>query len=236
MFGEKGGTEMNKLEFKHWIPHLPYGLQVLTGDGVGKIIGVPDILTSGDVINVHFGANLKRKKFDFGFGGSEYNKPSNFGYYYINNVILQNIFDKNDVLDFSDSRAIPMLRPLPDLIKPCLTEGKIPIVEMAKIEGFTPTPYTIEDQNGTFVLYGDWFCHPMEHIEKEYPKARFFFKIDTDNFGIDRGLEYNDELVDSVFRPCSNQLALFEWLFEHHFDVHNLIEQGLAIDINTLQI
>ena len=121
---------MNKLELKHLAGYLPYGLRVSTGDGIGKVIGIPDILSGGDVIKVHFGANLKRKKFDFGFGGSEYNKPSNFGYYYINKVILQNLFDKNDVLDFSYSRAIPILYPLSDLINPCLPEGKIPAEEM----------------------------------------------------------------------------------------------------------
>lgn len=133
---------------------------------------------------------------------------------------------KNDYWNFK-----PIIRPLSDLVKPCLPEGKIPIVELAKIEGFTPMPYTIESKNGTFVLYGDWFCHPME----QSPKARFFFEIDTDNCSIDRGLEYIDESVDTVFCPCSNQLALFEWLFEHHFDVFGLIEQDLAIDINTIE-
>ena len=29
---------------------------------------------------------------------------------------------------------------------------------------------------------------------------------------------------------------MVEWLFEHHFDVYGLIEQDLAVDINTLQI
>ena len=31
-----------------------------------------------------------------------------------------------------------------------------------------------------------------------------------------------------------NQLQLFQKLYEWHFDLHNLIESGLAIDINTL--
>lgn len=106
----------------------------------------------------------------------------------------------------------------------------ITIVELAKIEGFTPMPYTIEDQNATFVLYGDWFCHPMEQSSK----ARLFFEIDTDNCDIDTGIEYDDESLYSVFYACSNQLYLFQWLYEHHFDVHNLIKQNLAIDINTL--
>lgn len=26
----------------------------------------------------------------------------------------------------------------------------------------------------------------------------------------------------------------YEWLYENHFDIHGLIEQGLAIDVNTL--
>lgn len=185
---------MNKLELKHLAPYLPYGLQVLTGDGIGKIIGVPDMLTGGDVIKVHFGANLKRKKFDLGFGGSEYNKPSNFGYYYINRVVLQNMFDKNDILDFSDSRAIPVLRPLPDLIKPCLPEGKTPAEEM-------------EDD-----LMMGWCV--------AYDEA---YEIITEN----------EETLKAKVKMLPYEMI--EWLFEHHFDVNNLIEQGLAVDINTIE-
>ena len=180
---------MNKLELKHLAPYLSYGLQVLTGDGIGKIIGVPDMIINGDVIKVHFGKNLKKKKFDFGYGGSEYNKPANFGYYYINRIVLQNVLDKNDVLDFSDSRAIPILYPLSDLVKPCLPEGKIPFTR--------------------------WYPN--------YPNFSFYEEIAADF--IERIKNDKEHLT----------LGDWNWLFEHHFDLHDLIEQNLAIDINTLQ-
>lgn len=210
---------MNKLEFKHLAPYLPYGLQVLTGDGIGKVIGVPDILTNGDVVKVHFGVNLKRKKFDFGFGGSEYNKPTNFGYYYINKVILQNIFDENDVLDFSDSRAIPMFRPLSDLTKPCLPGGKIPILELAKIvfdKRDNPNEFLFQSlkENTVFIAFPD-------------KRNVFGYDSNTKSF-----FSSSSGLAASVV----NQLALFEWLYEHHFDVKNLIGHNLAIDINTIDI
>ncbi|MCE5226488.1 MAG: hypothetical protein LLG05_11620 [Porphyromonadaceae bacterium] len=184
---------MNKLELKHLAPYLPYGLQVLTGDGIGKIIGVPDMIINRDVIKVHFGANLKKKKFDFGYGGSEYNKPANFGYYYINKIVLQNIFDKNDILDFSDSRAIPILHPLSDLIKPCLPGGKIPAEEM-------------EDD-----LMMSWCV--------AYDKA---YEVITEN--------------EATLRAKVKMLPydMVEWLFEHHFDIYGLVDQNLAVDINTL--
>ena len=40
---------------------------------------------------------------------------------------------------------------------------------------------------------------------------------------------------ESEWNPPFNQLQLFEKLYQYHFDVFGLIEQGLAIDINTLQ-
>jgi hypothetical protein len=50
---------------------------------------------------------------------------------------------------------------------------------------------------------------------------------------------YEEIAADFILRIKNDKEHLtlddWNWLFEHHFDVHNLIEQNLAIDINTIE-
>jgi len=87
-----------------------------------------------------------------------------------------------------------MLRPLTDLIKPCLPEDKTPAEEM-------------EDD-----LIMGWCV--------AYDEA---YEIITEN----------EETLKAKVKMLPHEMV--EWLFEHHFDVNNLIEQGLAVDINTIE-
>lgn len=123
----------------------------------------------------------------------------------------------------------PILLPLSALTEP-LDDGSIPIVELAKINGFTPHNYFIELQNDTIVLYGEQFNHPGELLT-----ARFFFELDIYNCNMDKGLEFIDNSVESVFSPLREQVRSFEYLFSDHFDVYGLIDAGLAIDKRTLK-
>lgn len=123
----------------------------------------------------------------------------------------------------------PILLPLSALIEP-MEDGSIPIVELAKINGFTPQDYSIELQNDTIVLYGEQFRHPEERLT-----ARFFFELDVDNCNMDKGIEFKDDAVESTFSPLREQLKSFEYLFANHFDVFGLIDAGLAIDKRTLK-
>jgi hypothetical protein len=43
----------------------------------------------------------------------------------------------------------------------------------------------------------------------------------------------NEETLKAKVKMLPHEMV--EWLFEHHFDVNNLIEQGLAVDINTIE-
>ena len=73
---------------------------------------------------------------------------------------------------------------------------------------------------------------PCEEIKKYYPLPSFAgwgFNLETDNSNV------------VGFRTPESWLPLVDWmpfyqkLFEWHFDVFDLIENGLAIDINSIE-
>lgn len=124
--------------------------------------------------------------------------------------------------EIKDTQLI--LRPLSDLTKPCLEGGLIPIVELAKI-AFKKSNY-IALMDGNNCLVG--FNTESHSYLFSYSKSHGSFSV--------MNLFYSG----SKWRPerdtfCSNQLQLFEKLFEWHFDVYGLIPQNIAIDINTLK-
>ncbi len=107
-----------------------------------------------------------------------------------------------------------VLHPLSDLKKPCLEGGKIPIVELAKIES--------RDRNWVLGKIGfvEWYC--------SYGKFTF-------NITIFQGriLSVN-HCLNMKHVQCNNIVEIFQKLYEWHFDIYGLIERGEAIDINTL--
>ena len=100
----------------------------------------------------------------------------------------------------------PILRPLSDLIKPCLEEGKVPIVELAKM-AFPTMEWKLET-NIAESNNGCWFMYNYES---------FGFAIDG-----------------TMTNYVPNQMLLFQQLYKWHFDVFGLIGEGYAIDINKL--
>ena len=98
-----------------------------------------------------------------------------------------------------------ILRPMSDLTKPCLEGGKVPIVKLAKT--LYPDQCWILDDK--YAL--DLKCNSILGFNRQYN----LFEIDQS-------------------ANCIDQLSLLNWLFEHHFDIYNLIDIGLAIDINSL--
>jgi hypothetical protein len=52
---------------------------------------------------------------------------------------------------------------------------------------------------------------------------------------VDRDLDFEiDSHNDTSYFPANTAYNLYEFLFEHHFDVFGLIPAGLAVDINTI--
>ena len=121
-----------------------------------------------------------------------------------------------------------ILRPLSDLVNPCLENNLIPLIEISR-------PF-VNNGNLEICAHGvetthceDGNAELMEYFNYSHENG-FHFKIfdfkytsDCDKCNIIRALK-------------GNQLLLFQQLFKWHFDVFGLIEKGHAIDINTLKI
>lgn len=72
-------------------------------------------------------------------------------------------------------------------------------------------------------LLGDDYYSYMSKLNADLP----------DNIQVDRDLEF--DIDRECYVGCIYAMQVYKFLFEHHFDVFNLIPAGLAIDINTLK-
>jgi len=118
----------------------------------------------------------------------------------------------------------PILRPLSDLTKEIKVDGKkfVPIVELSKIseKRFSKLIECKENEDGYFVGF----------IGTDEQRFSFVYFHKTKSFLLHSSI--TTSIGNSVYP--ANQLEMFNKLYEWHFDIHNLIEPGLAIDINTL--
>lgn len=117
----------------------------------------------------------------------------------------------------------PILRPLTDLSKPCLEDGKIPIVEMGKISSNKELGWeqiqryegmiAAENSDELFMVTIDELTHKL----LRFSTLLFCYK----------DVEYKDTDTNMI-------VELYDFLHQHHFDYRGLINQGLAVDINTI--
>ena len=77
--------------------------------------------------------------------------------------------------------------------------------------------------------------HPLSDFNEEY-KIQI---IEEDFYGDDGHMDHLVEVIEGkVYAPSIGLIITYEQmqkLFEWHFDVFNLIPEGLAIDINTIE-
>ncbi len=127
-----------------------------------------------------------------------------------------NNYAYGDIADFK-----PILRPLSDLTKEIEVNGSkfVPIVELVKISD--PFFRTVKDILSKGVVHG------IRYFDETSNCIVFNYSRDTSSF-----TTFENDLKTTFI--TQKQLELFEKLYEWHFDVHGLIESGLAIDINTL--
>lgn len=113
----------------------------------------------------------------------------------------------------------PILRPLSDLTKEIEVNGErfIPILDLAKLH---------QSDFRSMNPYSTNHCHACTNGSLH----RFGYNINKKSFFL-----YFDGEEDG-FCGLSNQIEMFQKLFEWHFDVFGLIKENLAIDINTLKI
>lgn len=171
---------MEKLEIKHAVPYLPYGLKAVHEYSDRTMIGVVSRI--------------------------EVNQRSDGSVWY--DISLKN---KERARDVSLESIKLVLRPLSDLYKED-ENGLIPIIELARISF----------KNS---VYGRFIC------EKDKCKVWSDSSSITFRYSPIYGftLHYNGRI-----EPAKNQLDLFTYLFEHHYDVFGLIDKGLAIDLNSI--
>ena len=126
------------------------------------------------------------------------------------------------------------LHPLSDLTKEIEVNGEklVPMVELAKILNLKGEIFDNDDclSFGWDENYGDdmqGYCIGWNS------KGKFFgVGYSEDVFGID--FEKYDNGNDKMLYELPFTYDCFQKLLEWHFDIFGLIENGLAIDINTL--
>lgn len=111
------------------------------------------------------------------------------------------------------------LRPLSDLYKEI--DGEVGIVKLAKIHD---TDFDDTEDVKVTPLTG-WST--MGHVDY------------WNNDGIECRFGWFNSFQAGYINPTrhrfvSNQLDLFTYLFQHHYDVFSLIDKGLAIDLNSI--
>lgn len=116
-------------------------------------------------------------------------------------------------IKFTQKHTIkPLLHPLSDLYKEI--DGKVGIVDLAKISA------DFKWKLGRFYCDGEY----IDVAECRY--GVFLYNKSNRVF----------ELCN-IYGLCGvapNQLDLFTYLFQHHYDVFSLIDKGLAIDLNSI--
>jgi len=127
----------------------------------------------------------------------------------------------------------PILRPLSDLILPCLKGGKIPLFELCDIERYD----CYWSDGGGKRLIDDPFFKSQKLVEHDSYESFWSFGFHTKHkffYG------YVDVLIESDPENgqtnITNQIELWQWMIDNHFDICGLIEIGEAIDVNTLDI
>lgn len=116
----------------------------------------------------------------------------------------------------------PILRPLSDLTKEITIKGEafVPLVEL----------FNIKYARGAYDILDTYSHGHMHTIKVSWDKVRSSISRFT----------YNSESGSFVFVDnnkhtlVSYQLEMFNKLYEWYFDLNNLIESGLAVDVNTI--
>lgn len=115
----------------------------------------------------------------------------------------------------------PILRPITDLIKPCLPDDKMPLFELSK--------YVVTEEH-----YNDLLNNDIQILNMDDAFGFVCYLADDTNifFGYDPDSNSFFGGTNNQPKPLKNQRILLEKLYEMHFDIHGLIAKGAAIDIN----
>lgn len=126
-----------------------------------------------------------------------------------------------NVIDFDYEYSKPILHPLSDLTKEIEVNGEkfVPMEELVRIM----------HPNEVFISLETSTARNLQSVRYKYHRGRNTV-CDTINV-------YTEELNQGskyCFNIVNTDWWIIQKLLEWHFDIHGLIEKGLAIDINTL--
>lgn len=130
-----------------------------------------------------------------------------------------------DFADWGISQIKPELRPMSDLCEPCLDGCKIPIVELAKIANKDYKNINW-DTSKIKITEDEIIVEVNDDLDDKYLAVVFGVKTKT----------FNTEQIKGYLAASNHIVEIIDFLDENHFDWrYNLIEKGLAIDINTIE-
>lgn len=131
----------------------------------------------------------------------------------------------DNIKHWEDGRAKYHMHPLSDLTRPCLEDGKVPIVELAKM-AYENICHINENFDSIALLSEGDSYGIIGFYSKERVALTFDKELSWNEFALS---------IDSS-KMMLNQLLLFNWLYEHHFWLgdQSRFEQDI-IDINTLK-
>ena len=195
---------MRKLELKDVAAYLPYGMNFINKDGV--ILRMDALQVSDYNVWAHQ-RYVKGKK-----------DEKDINYPYLSSLKCSGEGDYW-------RRIKPILRPMSDLTKPIVVKGYNDDKEFVPIVALAERAFEIEINNITgFSQSGK--CRGVNFIF-DYVEYGFSYSEDIDAF-------HTQIISPKQNIVTDNQSQLFDLLNQWHFDYRNLIADGLAIDINTL--
>ena len=103
-------------------------------------------------------------------------------------------------------------------------------------DGRTPFALTADNFSNVFPYITEIYLHPLSNLTKEIEvNGEKFVPIDwfNENYA---AIQYTKEQMQNHFISFGTKMSydICQKLFEWHFDLFELIEKDLAIDINTL--
>lgn len=117
----------------------------------------------------------------------------------------------------------PLLLPL-SAITEQLEDGSVPIVELAKIAFGQIDVLGITQKDGLYAV---------KFTDEEDDTTVFSYNTNVCSFQADY---MNMEELERRITIVPRQFQLFEYLYSKHFDIHNRIPAGLAIDKRTVKL
>jgi hypothetical protein len=128
----------------------------------------------------------------------------------------------------------PILRPLSELTKEIEHNGVsfLPLLLLAKVEDYQNN-YLDDDESGIPIIGKDVSDFDMGSMTYAHT-YRFRFDEELKLFVVDL-LDEDGSMISEAINIATRNFDLIKKLYEWHFDVFGLIDQGLAIDINSIE-